>query len=166
MIIPASLTKANDKLYEPAGLIYKSLKVYDEGKKYDSCSFKFGNKKILFRLGNITPKKIGQFVTLWQRRNDVIQPYDVSDNIDFVIIHVLTDDQAGQFIFPKHILVDKNIFSINNIGGKLSFRVYPPWSNPVNKQAIKTSKWQMEYYVKIPMRPNIRTIKRVHELLI
>lgn len=33
--------------------------------------------------------------------------------------------------------------------GKLSFRIYPPWSKPVAKEAIRTQEWQLKYFLPI-----------------
>uniref|UniRef100_A0A6C0C7D0 Uncharacterized protein n=1 Tax=viral metagenome TaxID=1070528 RepID=A0A6C0C7D0_9ZZZZ len=70
------------------------------------------------------------------RQINLIHPFDASDNIYFLIVGVQQKNESGQFIFPKQVLIDKNIFSVNNIGGKLSFRVYPPWSKPISKTSI------------------------------
>ncbi|EKD72557.1 MAG: hypothetical protein ACD_45C00643G0006, partial [uncultured bacterium] len=60
----------------------------------------------------ITPTKVGQFVTLWKRiNNGPIQPYDVSDPVDFFIVSARKDDCFGQFIFPKSVLRDQAVLS-------------------------------------------------------
>jgi|GEM_PF-3635531 len=30
--------------------------------------------------------------------------------------------------------------------GKMAIRVYPPWTTPTVKQAIKTQQWQLQYF--------------------
>ena len=37
--------------------------------------------------------------------------------------------------------------SHDGLGGKRAIRVYPPWSYPVAKVAIKTQQWQLRYFV-------------------
>ena len=55
----------------------------------------------LFRQAKDTPKKIGQFVTLWKRPtpDSEIAPFDQDNGIDRVII--FADEQAhfGVFVF-------------------------------------------------------------------
>ena len=105
---------------------------------------------VQYRLAKITPTKNGQFVTLWKRKpKGPIQPYDESDKIDIVIVNVIKNNHQGVFIFPAEILVEKNIFSVKNKGGKRAIRVYPPWDKPESKQAEKTQKWQLDYYLEI-----------------
>ncbi len=55
--------------------------------------------------------------------------------------------QLGQFIFPKSVLCQQGILTVNDKEGKRGFRVYPPWDNTINKQAIKTQKWQLNYFL-------------------
>jgi len=121
-----------------------------ESAEYGACSFKINELSIKFRVSKTTPTKIGQFVTVWKRSiNGPIQPFDISDDLDFIIISSRNDRFFGQFIFPKSILVEKGIISGNNKEGKRGFRVYPPWDKAINKQAQNTQKWQMSYFLEI-----------------
>ncbi|WP_261808054.1 MepB family protein [Paenibacillus sp. N3.4] len=107
---------------------------------------------IRFRVARITPTKLGQFVTLWERiGNGPIQPYDVSDPVDFFVISARKGSAFGQFVFPKAVLCDQDIVSNKGKGGKRAIRVYPPWDNPTSRQAQKTQKWQLEYFLEIPV---------------
>lgn len=135
-----------------------------ESAEYGACTFKINEFSIRFRVSKTTPTKIGQFVTLWKRNiNGPIEPFDSSDDLDFVIISSRNDTSFGQFIFPKRILVEKGIISTNNKEGKRGFRVYPPWDKPENKQAQNTQKWQMSYFLKI--RNDEACLVRAKELL-
>ena len=108
------------------------------------------DKLIQYRVANITPTKIGQFVAIWKRNNNGITvPFDVADSLDFMIISVRDSENFGQFIFPKSVLVSHGIISQNEKGGKRGIRVYAPWDKPENKQAIKTQAWQVNYFVEI-----------------
>lgn len=103
--------------------------------------------KTIHRTANITPKKIGQFVSIWKRNQEGITvPYEISDDFDFMIISTKKDNKAGQFIFPKAALLEQGIISTENKEGKRGIRVYPPWDTPENKQAIKTQAWQVVYW--------------------
>ncbi|MEK3849975.1 MepB family protein [Paenibacillus sp. FSL R7-0340] len=52
-----------------------------------------------------------------------IQPYDVSDPIDFLVISTRKDSSLRQFVFPKSILIK---LSNKDEGGKRAIRIYPP----------------------------------------
>lgn len=104
-------------------------------------------KKIIEKTSKITPKKIGQFVSIW-KRNELGKtvPQDAADEFEYMIIHAKNDNQVGYFKFPKNILIEHNVVSQNNKGGKRGIRVYPPWDVAENKQAIKNQSWQLKYW--------------------
>ena len=124
--------------------------VYDiENKEYGACDFILNNKKVKFRIAKITPKKIGQFVALYKRNKEGITcPYNDSDDFDLLIIHVQSNANSGQFIFPKNILIQKGIIAENGVGGKRAFRVYPSWDLVNNNQALQSQQWQLNYFYK------------------
>lgn len=137
-----------------------------ESTDYAAATFNLNHHKILFRASKITPTKTGQFVTLWKRiNNGPIQPFDLSDPIDYVIISVRSDDQLGQFIFPKKIMCEKKIFSVNHRGGKRAIRVYAPWDIANSKQALSTKKWQSEFFVDICEKESLFSTQKVTDLL-
>ena len=103
-----------------------------------------------FRTAKTTPTKIGQFVTLWKRvEGGPIQPFDVADPFDLVVVSVRTLAHFGQFVFPKTVLYEQGIVSKDGNGGKRGIRVYPPWDKADNKQAKKTQQWQLLYFFEI-----------------
>lgn len=121
-----------------------------ESKDYGACRFKLNELEILFRTSKITPTKIGQFVTLWKRiEKGPIQPFDSTDCIDLFIISTRNKTLSGQFIFPMSILIEKGIISHQGKEGKRAIRVYPPWDLTTSKQAQKTQKWQLDYFLEI-----------------
>ncbi len=67
-----------------------------------------------------------------------IQPYDIFDDLDFVIVSVRKEDNFGQFIFPKPVLYKHDIISKDRTGGRRAMRVYPAWDKTISKQAQKT----------------------------
>ena len=144
------LIKIQKTVYEPCGLKCTNIIIDQESKEYGACEFNINQKKVLFRIAKITPTKNGQFVTFWKRLvTGVIAPFDWTDNIDFFIVTVKTGVYFGQFVFPKNVLLERDIISKNGVGGKRAIRVYPPWDNVDNKQAIKTQAWQNEYFFSI-----------------
>ncbi|MCX7125464.1 MAG: MepB family protein [Gammaproteobacteria bacterium] len=148
MITHPDLQLAENLVYKKLNLSCNNIISELESKEYCAATFNLNHHRILFRISKITPTKTGQFVTLWKRiNNGPTQPFDLSDLIDFVIIGVRSQENVGQFIFPKTILVQKNIFSKNNVGGKRGIRVYAPWDAANSKQALSTKKWQSEFFI-------------------
>lgn len=146
--IHKDLIEAKKRIYNPCGLECSQPMKEEESAEYGAYSFELNSFSVKYRVAKTTPTKVGQFVTLWKRiGNSPILPYDISDPIDFFVISVRKDTHFGQFIFPKTVLRDKGVLSINNEGGKRAIRVYPSWDTALNRQAQKTQKWQIEYFL-------------------
>ena len=158
------LQLAEKLLYKESGFQLQNLIWNSESTNYGACSFELNGKLIQYRVANITPTKIGQFVAIWKRNNEgITAPFDVADSLDFMIISVRDSENFGQFIFPKSVLVSHGIISQNEKGGKRGIRVYAPWDKPTNKQAIKTQAWQVNYFVEIRenLPVDVELIKRI-----
>jgi hypothetical protein len=152
----------NPKTFPPDLILAKKF-VYDfcnldctqpfpetESTDYSAYRFSINKKNICYREAKITPTKTGQFVTLWKRNTSkTIEPFDYSDSIDFVIISVRKENNFGQFIFPKAVLLQKGVFSTSTKEGKRATRVYPPWDFTTSKQAQKTQQWQLNYFLEL-----------------
>lgn len=124
--------------------------------EYGAYLFHANKRLIRFRAAKITPSKTGQFVTLWQRMGDgTTQPYDGSEEVDYFVISTRDGNKFGQFVFPKHALLQYNIVSNSGNGGKRGIRVYPSWDMPTSRQARKTQEWQLEYFFEIPISEKI-----------
>lgn len=133
-----------------------------EGTEYGASFFLLDDKKILFRVSKITPKKIGQFVTVWKRNNqNIIEPLSKQDNIAYLIICTPKNNRLGFFLFPQSILLEKGIFSSNRKKGKLGFRLYPSWDTTTNQQAIKTQQWQLQYFIDVSTTIDHKKIKQL-----
>jgi hypothetical protein len=149
-LLSADLIILQEILITKLNLTICNLKIEKESKEYGACTFDINGLKVLYREAKITPTKIGQFVTIWKRNNEgITEPFNVNDDIDLVVISCRNGKQFGQFVFPKTILGDKKIFTKNNIEGKRGIRVYPPWDIAMNKQAIQTQVWQLEYFLEM-----------------
>lgn len=128
---------------------------------YQSLRFALQNEtSIRQRLGHKTPTKAGYFVVAWQKGIDTKTniPYSYDESPDLFIVSILDDDDdafQGQFVFPRTILQQQNILSSPSSSGKMAFRVYPPWCDELNKQALKTQQWQTEFFIHLPLATTI-----------
>jgi hypothetical protein len=148
--LPDELTNAIQKIYEPAGLMVTQVPTREaESSEYAACRLRLNNRTVAFRVAKTTPTKIGQFVTLWKRFAGKTAPLDTNDNIAFVIVHVSNGTNHGQFIFDQQTLLTKGIISSADRVGKMAFRLYPPWTTPTAKDAIKSQQWQLNYFFPI-----------------
>ena len=149
--IHSDLLATKDLVYSPCSFECSQLLVEAQNAEYGAYVYQINALAVRFRSAKITPTKVGQFVTLWERSEaGPIQPYDLSNSVDLFVISVRKDDNFGQFVFPKAVLCDHDIVSINGQGGKRAFRVYPPWDKPTSRQAQKTQNWQLDYFLEVP----------------
>jgi hypothetical protein len=152
-------------VYEKCGFVLTNLMQNLEGKKYGASSFLLNNQIVEHRFSKITPTKSGQFVTIWKRNKEgITEPFDVSDNLDFIIITTRSGSDLGQFIFPKQVLASHGVISKDNKKGKRGLRVYPPWEIAPNKQALLTQSWQIKYFVNL-LNDNSINLDLVKKLL-
>jgi len=162
ILINTDFLKLEKLIYELMGLTCKNIKQESASQNYGACTFEINNKIVIFRSAKTTPKKIGQFVTLYKRNcSGPILPYDMADSVDLFIISVQKAEQFGQFIFPKDILYQKGIISKNNCGGKRAMRIYPPWDIANNKHAKETQAWQILYFFEIQPKLDIYSFERL-----
>ncbi|WP_077318275.1 MepB family protein [Virgibacillus proomii] len=147
------LSFLNKIIYKPNHLTLELVQEERQNSKYGAGTFKLSSglasKSIRFRVANITPTKIGQFVAFWEKdRNNKNQPYSFEEAHDLLVITTFKNDKEfGQFIFPKEILFKQNILRSSSTKGKMAIRVYPRWDIPTSKQAMKTQEWQLPYFV-------------------
>lgn len=135
-------------VYDQCNFEFKNPKLNAESSEYSACTFELDEKKIQHRIAKITPTKNGQFVTIWKRnKNGITIPFDINDEIDFIIITTRSGENLGQFIFPTTVLANKGFITQNDKSGKRGIRVYPPWDQPKSKQAEKTQNWQLHYFL-------------------
>ncbi len=159
------LSAAQKLAYEPSGLVIEDFATEEESEKYAASEFRINHWKIKFRAAKITPTKVGQFVTLWKRiGKGPIQPFDMADPFDLLIISVRSLEHFGQFVFPKRVLYEKGIIAQDGKGGKRAIRIYPPWDIADNKQALNTQRWQLPYFFEILSDKQIN-VSRVQKLL-
>lgn len=156
------LDSINTEVYKKCGLKISDFTPEPEGLEYDACQFKLGTLKIINRTAKITPKKAGQFVTFWKRnKQGITAPFSKDEGFDFYVVNVSKHNLTGQFVFPKSILIQKEIVATGRKDGKRGFRVYPIWDVASNVQAKKTQQWQLGYFYIIK---DVIDLKRVKEL--
>ncbi|WP_100433426.1 MepB family protein [Flavobacterium sp. 1] len=153
--IPEDLTVIRKILFDNCNFQITQPIPETESSEYGACRFILNNSNILFRTAKITPTKTGQFVTLWKRINQgPIQPFDSTDPIDLFVVSVRKDNHFGLFIFPKSVLIAKEIVS-DKKEGKRAIRVYPPWNITASRQAQKTQNWQLDYFLEASVNQSI-----------
>lgn len=159
------LNDVNKMFYKPNGITITSIQEEKQNAKYGAGSFQLSSTSVRFRVANITPTKIGQFVAMWEKDdNNKNQPYKYSQAPDLLVITAYkNDNEFGQFILPKEELFKRDILKSSTTKGKMALRVYPSWDKPTSNQAKKTQKWQLTYFVDLS-EPNQLTIKKMIRL--
>lgn len=149
------LIETKELVFDKLGFKLSNIEIEKESSEYCAHRFEINNLKIVFRHAKITPTKIGQFVTLWKRKTEKsqIESLEFTDDFDIVLINVKEGNYFGQFVFPKSVLLLKGIIS-DIKEGKRAFRVYPSWVKTESFQAQKTQKWQLDYFIEIPINKN------------
>lgn len=118
--------------------------------RYGAALSQIGGSWIRFRVGRVTPTKVGLFVAVWQRASDGSpEPFPTEGSADTLIVSAREGSRFGAFAFPKTVLGEQGISSLNGVGGKRGFRVYPPWSVAANPQARRSQEWQCAHFVEL-----------------
>ncbi|WP_369899792.1 MepB family protein [Bacillus manliponensis] len=150
------IEKLNNMVYEPNNLLITDLKEEKQNSEYAGGKFQLNNKNIRFRVSKITPNKIGQFVSFWEKnKNMKNQAFSYESAPDLLVITCIDDNKLGQFIFPKEILLKEKILKTQKQKGKMAMRVYPIWDKPVSNQAKKSQMWQLHYFIDLSDIENI-----------
>ncbi|MFB7846468.1 MULTISPECIES: MepB family protein [unclassified Streptomyces] len=162
------LRAAKELVYDPIGSACSLPVPEPEGAEYAAHAFTLDGLSVRFRVARTTPKKAGQFVTVWQRSEEgPIRPFDADDGVDLFVISSRDDDGFGQFVFPCEVLIGRGIVSRDGSGGKRGFRVYPPWVATTGRQAGSTQAWQVNHFLHLgedgpadPARARARALHR------
>lgn len=157
------IRKLNNIIYKPNKLIITNLKEEKQNAEYAGCLFHLNHKSIRFRISKITPNKIGQFVSFWEKDDNMQNQafsYDAAPGL--LVITCIDDNKLGQFIFPKEILLKEKILKTQSQIGKMAMRVYPIWDTPESNQAKKSQMWQLQYFVDLSDHNNLPIDKLLH----
>lgn len=160
-----ALRHMNQTIYEPEQLTIESIQEESQNAEYGAGIFRLSSKTIRFRVAKITPTKIGQFVAFWEKdSNNKNRPFLSEKAPELLVVTTFKNkNEFGQFVFPKDILVEKNILRSASTTGKMAIRVYPSWDTPTSKQALSTQKWQLPYFVDMST-PNQKSIDKIIDL--
>lgn len=143
------LNDVNKMMYEPNGLTVGRVREEKHNSKYGAGAFECSSRTIRFRVANVTPNKVGQFVSIWEKdSSNKNQPYSYDESTDLLVITTFkNNDEYGQFIFPKEVLLKQKVLKSHSTKGKMAMRVYPIWDTPTSKQAMKSQQWQLPYFI-------------------
>lgn len=145
----AALNYVNKMIYEPCDLTVESVQEEKQNSKYGAGTFQLSSRTVRFRVANRTPAKAGQFVAFWEKdENNKNRAFPYEEAPDLLVVTAFkSDNEFGQFIFPKEIIYKQNILRSSSTKGKMAIRVYPSWDRPTSKQAKKTQEWQLPYFI-------------------
>jgi hypothetical protein len=142
------IEKLDSMIYKPNNLKITNLKEEKQNAEYAGGTFQLNNKAIRFRISKITPNKVGQFVSFWEKNEHMQnQAFSYESAPDLLVITCIDDNKIGQFVFPKKILLKEKILKTQDQKGKMAMRVYPSWDQPVSKQAKRSQIWQLHYFL-------------------
>ncbi|WP_406284455.1 MepB family protein [Embleya sp. NBC_00896] len=158
--VQGELLAVKASVYDPCGFRCSRPEAEPESADYGAYAFTVDGARVRFRVGRTTPTKVGQFVTVWQRSAEgPIRPFDAADPVDLFVIGSRMGEHFGQFVFPRAVLRARGVVSVDGVGGKRGFRVYPPWVVTENRQARAAQAWQVEHFLSIPADGPIDTAR-------
>ncbi|MFT5754883.1 MAG: hypothetical protein ACI924_002130 [Flavobacterium sp.] len=59
-------------------------------------------------------------------------------------------------------MIEKGIVSTSKKEGKRGFSVYPIWDKTASHQAVKTQKWQLNYFFEVNKGLDFSFVKKLH----
>lgn len=150
------------RLLADRGIVCPDLAIEPDNAEYGAAISDAAGLR--FRVGKVTPRKVGMFVTVWRRAtNGSTEPLPDADGVQSLIVTAREGDRFGFFAFPRSALRTHGITSVEAVGGKRGFRVYPPWSETANAQAKLSQAWQGEYFLELDSPAGLDA-QRAHQL--
>lgn len=140
----------NTIVTQKIGLRTSNIFMESQNSKYEGFMFSIDTTMFRSRTAKLTPKKMGYFAVFWEKDSaGTNQAYTYESSPDKLIINIIDNQQVGQFVFPKGILLKHRILKSDNKKGKMAMRVYPDWVTELNKTAYKTQQWQIPYFINL-----------------
>lgn len=164
--INPEISYIQENIFIPLGIHLSNIVEEYESQNYFAHTFVLNNQITKFRIAKITPKKSGQFVTVWKRNSTgITEAFHINDNIKFLFIAIKSNENFGVFIFPIKALLENKIISDEKYLGKRGFRVYSTWDKISNKQAQNTQLWQDEYFIDLSTKEiNLCKVQKLFSL--
>lgn len=135
-------------LFGGLGVTWSPAVPEPDNAEYGAAVSDVGRSTIRFRVGKLTPTKVGLFVSVWRRATDgSTEPFPAEDDVDALVVTARKGERFGAFVFPTEVLASRGVVSVDGAGGKRGFRVYPPWSVTSNPQAERSQKWQCDRFL-------------------
>lgn len=139
--------------FERSGMVFEAPLGEVSNVEYGAAMAGVGSATVRFRVGKLTPTKAGLFVALWRRAAaGSAEPFPVEE-VDALVIAVREGVRFGAFVFSKAVLVERGIVSVDGVGGKRGFRIYPPWSAVTSRQAERSQSWQCDSFLESTTGP-------------
>ncbi|MEV6071290.1 MepB family protein [Nocardia sp. NPDC052001] len=155
-------------LFDSVGVGFSGAVPEAANSEYGACVVEIGCGTARFRVGKLTPTKVGLFVAVWRRAADgSTEPFAAEDGTDVLVVTVREGKRFGEFVFPTSALAEHGIVSTAGRGGKRGFRVYPPWSVTARGQASRSQAWQCEYFLDLhdARRIDLVRSRRLYDLV-
>lgn len=156
------------RLFEWLGVEFSGAVTEATNSEYGAIVAEIGCGTARFRVGKVTPTKVGLFVTVWRRAGDgSTEPFAAEDGTDVLVVTVREGKRFGEFVFPTSALAEHGIVSTAGRGGKRGFRVYPPWSVTATGQASRSQAWQCEFFLDLhdARRIDLVRARRLYDLV-
>ena len=133
---------------ETTGLTLTEVVAEEQNSDYESGCAKLEGTWWRVRTARITPTKPGVFVAVWARAPEgITAPFSADDDCAGLLVFVSDEERLGVFRFPTADLATLGIYSSQLSAGKRGFRLYPPWSTPLNPEATRTQRKQAPFFV-------------------
>ena len=88
------LSLLDEVILKPNHFAISNIEKDAECEEYLGFNFNINHLSVKFRKAKITPKKVGQFVTLWKRNTaKQTEPFDENDVFDYYIIAAEDDSK-------------------------------------------------------------------------
>ncbi|TKH12676.1 mep operon protein MepB, partial [Bacillus wiedmannii] len=88
-----TIRNLNNLVYKPNNLMITNLIEEKQNAEYVGCLFHLNKKTIRFRVSKITPNKIGQFVSFWEKDTNMQnQAFSYHAAPDLLVITCINDN--------------------------------------------------------------------------
>lgn len=105
-------------LFDVLGVEYSPAVSEPDNAEYGAVIADVGQSTTRFRVGKLTPRKVGLFVSVWRRApGGSTEPFPAEGNVDMLVVAAREGDRFGAFVFPTEVLVSRGVVSVDGVGG-------------------------------------------------